>query len=385
MKQLLATDTLAFQLGMRPAVQFIDMSETPLKEVVASMSEFFSLSNLYDWVQVPSTSEPLKGDPEIDALVFYCLNHAVSMIRQRVHPIEPLGKYMPILDLFHREAAVRGARLFYYMMLICPREARHEHGGSKMPGICSKYGVPQSFVKAFPDSSSSALTYFVGNCPDIQLGPFVKFLSEQFYHGSYGSSFGGPKWGVVADCLRDYCIGKTTLELLLDTGFTLAHNTAPIFNKGMLYSPNYGNIIEILDVQRSGQIPQYIASGHYEKAKNPRVQGVYALCSSLLGEEFSAPGYVDWFKVEALGAEGTYSTEKAAQAKKYGTPKNVNVDVLAKVKKPSMMPSLDPDADDDSDDLDSASDTSNVIKVITIYPGKKIFKVLSPRKAAPTF
>jgi len=44
--------------------------------------------------------------------------------------------------------------------------------------------------------------------------------------------------------------------MLLDTAFCLAHNTAPIFNKGKLFHhQDVSSLYTILDVQASGQIP----------------------------------------------------------------------------------------------------------------------------------
>jgi hypothetical protein len=40
----------------------------------------------------------------------------------------------------------------------------------------------------------------------------------------------------------------------------------------------------------------------------------------VLGEKFASPGYVDWFKVEALGALSVYPSEKKNQIAKYGQP-----------------------------------------------------------------
>jgi hypothetical protein len=243
------------------------------------------------------------------------LNHAVSIIRNRVHPLQKLGAYREVLDLFHEQLAVRSGRMFYYLLLITSRESRHEHSGSSMPAIYQKYGqFLKDFQKSFPDSSDIALNYFVDNCPKIALGPYCEFMSEQFYKGSYSSSYGGPKWGNVSDVMRDFVLGKISAEMMMDTGFTLCHNGGPIFNKGMLYHTYSSEIYKILDVQRSGQIPQLIASKGVALAKDPVVQKLYEFCRGIIGAEFE--GEVDWHLVEKLGSKNKYTTEKAAQSHK---------------------------------------------------------------------
>ena len=48
--------------------------------------------------------------------------------------------------------------------------------------------------------------------------------------------------------------GTTSMEMLVDTGYTLAHNGGPIFNKGMMYTHYDSHFLTILDLQRAGQM-----------------------------------------------------------------------------------------------------------------------------------
>lgn len=380
MKQSLRRDTLAFQLGIRPALRFRNLGQQSARAVGFAMKEFMDSGNIYGWLgpDANSMKEGMQGDPERDALVFYMLNHAVSLVRQRVHPLQPLGKYLPILDLYHREVAVRGARLFYYLLLICAREARHEKGGHGMEALYSKYGKAlKPFINSFPDSSSSALTYYVENCPEVSIGTLTSFLADQFYKGSYSSMFGGAKWGKIAEVLRDFCIGKFSAEMMMDTGFTLAHNTDPIFNKGMLYSASFGDIIKILDVQRSGQIPQFVAENLLPTKINGPVKAFWAACRELLGEEFD--GYVDWFQVEALGAVGSYQFEKSAQLKKHGPSKYEKPVKATKgggLKIPVKPEYKEPEGDPDEFDNDVTEDLSYSAQgpKVYIFPDQYIVK-----------
>jgi len=103
--------------------------------------------------------------------------------------------------------------------------------------------------------------------------------------------------------------------MMLDTVWTLAHNGGPIFNKGHFYT-TYGHALyRILDVQRSGQVPEGVLFDH--------VIGQYAsppfkkLMLEVKGRYGEAIGdYVDWVKVEALGAVHKYEKDKQEQIKK---------------------------------------------------------------------
>ena len=65
----------------------------------------------------------------------------------------------------------------------------------------------------------------------------------------------------MTDCLVRFVSGEFSAEMMLDTVWTLAHNGGPIFNKGQFYACT-ANALRILDVQRSGQIPEAVLFDH---------------------------------------------------------------------------------------------------------------------------
>ena len=112
--------------------------------------------------------------------------------------------------------------------------------------------------------------------------------------------------------------GKTSMEMMLDTAFTLAHNNGPIFNKGMMYSHyNASNLYRILDVQRSGQIPEMILYDKLGTQYNLEpVKALIKLVQEKVPQAFGT--YVDWIKVEALGALHKYPDDIKAQKAAHG-------------------------------------------------------------------
>jgi len=324
MKQSLNQDTLAYQVGMRPALQHRDMSALPLGPAVAAIKRLLTLTNLYEAIGDAGTdTEKVSGIPEKDAVMFYMLNHAATLVRQRVHVYEPLGKYLPIMEAYHVELAARASRMFAYMLLICTRESRHDNcdkSGSAYLAMTHKYGVEvTNFHKTLKGNGSlQAAQMFQDKAPITTLGKYTSFLSDIFYQGKYPGGYGGPAWGAVADVLRDFVHGKITAEMMMDTSFTLCHNNGPIFNKGMLFDSYGHEIYKILDVQRSGQIPQLVADNQAAVSSDPKVKQVWADCYKVLGDEFI--GHVDWFLVEELGALKTYPDQKTKQIAKHGYP-----------------------------------------------------------------
>jgi len=373
MKQSLNRDTLAYQLGMRPGVQMRDMGSFPTDKAVASLLKFEDMSNAYSVVFQNGESslyeKPKDGNAERDALIFYMLNHAVSIVRSKCHMYQPLGKYLPVVKAYHEQLAMRSTRMFFYLLLICTRESRHD------AYMKSESSAWESLVKKYPPSvrkfhrslngknPTTAAQKLRDDPPEAPIGDYTRFLSEVFYKGSFGSGFGGPAWGKVADVLRDYVNGTTSAEMMMDTAFTLCHNGGPIFNKGMLFDSDFQDIYKILDVQHSGQIPQLIAEQGNKHTKDPIVQSLYQLCADALGPEFVGTGYVDWYKVEEMGIPGkckTYTSQKAAQSAKHGFPSKLKAKMEAEVKKK---------------EIEAAEQMEKLLAQVEIFPGQFIQKL----------
>jgi len=255
--------------------------------------------------------------PETEAVTFYFSNHAASVVASQFDQHEPLRK--EVADIVRGYAKLSSdmvVRLTYYVLLIITREARHKYPNDAFDThLLESYGPEfMKFHKAIVGKGSSgAASALRNNPPDLTIGSYVTGLTDLFNNGSFSSGYGGKPWGNVAETLRKLLHGEISAETFGDTAFTLAHNNGPIFNKGMLYQQQGGDFIKLLDVQRSGQIPQFFdAFGYHTSALNAYRDNAIAVYP----EELT--GYVDWFKVEALGAVHTYTQEKVKQVQKYG-------------------------------------------------------------------
>lgn len=322
--QSLNKATLAYQLGARPATAQRDLSKAYVPNVVSQLNKFMKSPTLGDFTGT-KTVDKLVGESERDAVIFYMMNHAISVVRQRVHPLADLGDYLPLVTEYQKQLSQRSARMFYYLLLICTRESRHcksDYSGSTWNMLSKTYGpVTRTFHETIRGKgSSSAAEIFMKAPPTIELGAYTCYLADVFHKGSYSNGYGGPAWGKVADVLRDFVLGKLTAEMMLDTSFTLAHNNGPIFNKGMLFSGfNTSELLRILDVQRSGQIPQLVSNKESPWANDKQVVELFEMCRDTLGSCMA--GYVDWYQVEALGSVGKYGAYKQQQDKNHGKPK----------------------------------------------------------------
>lgn len=286
------------------------------------------------WVPVSVTAKRVQEmlnvhktdgrEPEIEALRFYLLQHAMAIVRNRRELDEPLGEYEEVAELYHSECSDVATRIFTYLFLITVREFRHgsvschTRLGNKFGDAIVKF---RDTIKGHP--SGGVLGTLFNHAPNMNLGTYCEAIEWTFRNGKFGGGFGGKPWANITSVLRRYVSGEFTAEMMLDTAFTLAHNNGTMFNKGYGWSvPNKSTLLTILDIQASGQIPQLCAD--IQTGAVPHAPGVdseilklYDKLAAILGEDFK--GYVDWVKVEAdAPGHRSYAIQKSHQFAKHG-------------------------------------------------------------------
>lgn len=299
-------NTLAYQRKGRPLALQRDLSDASIVDVSQRMKKYAN--------GVDTTVKP-----ETEALWFYLLNHAVSEIELRYDPDEPLPpKALQVLEVYNDRAAQIAVRAFYYLLLITCRESRHCHTKSAVAAQCLAQWGPDagSALNHYPDTAAVAnvAAVFEGVGKACTLRQITEVVRASFYYpGAYGGGYGGPAWGAVSDCLVAYVSGHYSAEMMADTVWTLCHNNGPIFNKGMLYGMYDSTLKEILDVQRSGQIPQLInAKGKKKygslKHVDPAMQNFVKLLREAVPDSVAfSTSDVDWNVVHQLGSLNQYS------------------------------------------------------------------------------
>lgn len=294
-----------------PFFQHLDYSETPANEVGQALDKYRKSDG---------GSSSTWGKAEQQAMEFYLMNHISQCIFS-----DGEAKFNSNSEEFMQEylqaTSKLVARTFYYLLITTTREARHMGNyydvEKQVEEECGK--VTSDFVQSAITGTSSATNFeSLEHCnKGIGIAQFVKALQIIYYKGSWGFSFGGKAWGAVTDCLYNYVTGVFTAEVMLDTVWTLCHNNGPIFNKPYLYNSYTEDLLKILDVQRSGQIPQLIYSGIQDRTYLqvfPLAKAI-ALYNKLtvIFPDNRLVGDIDWYKVEALGGVATYSSYKKMQ------------------------------------------------------------------------
>lgn len=262
-----------------------------------------------------------QASPERDALDFYCANHLMGLVKASHTQHEQLsGWALEVANVYQAVIERQGTRMLNYMVLITTRESRHLKTYQDNQGFWGPFkkkfgtGCEKFHASIKGAGSQGAADAFLASPPASELGNYLSSLVYIFNEGSFGGGYGGKPWGMIARTLEQALLGQTSVEVMLDTAYTLAHNNGPMFNKGMLYE-HYGNeLYRILDVQRSGQIPELILGGTLGTKPSKDVR--QALQSLMDAKPNAFASEVDWQQVKDLGALKDYSKEIAAQAAK---------------------------------------------------------------------
>ena len=351
-------DTLAFHQS-RILSRHVDNSQVSCKLVAKAMNAYAAASHK-------------DACPESEALWFYAMNHGVALISAKKAPLEPLSKWeLQFVDAYYTRLADKAARAFYYLVRICTRESRHNKSfGTAIPKITAMFGQEVGdFFQGVKGGEDGIANAFSKNPPNAPIGQYVKAMEWMFNNCSWSSGYGGKKWGLVNNCLTRYVTGEFSAEMMLDTIWTLSHNNGPIFNKGWLYTMYTHDIMRLLDVQRSGQIPTACLTDpklmkFVEGDLLGYMQGLKKFFPADVGD------YVDWEVVESLGSVHKYPNEKKAQADQYG------LSPAAKAAKEAAAAKAKADAEKAA--MEAAEHAKNWFQVM---PGTEVQKVTIKRAA----
>lgn len=361
-------DCLAYHLS-RPLTQARSLATMACATAAAGVKQFMA------------SDTEASTKPETSALQFYLLNHAAALIRKQRGPHEPLPEIeQRLVQRYYARNSLAAIRASYYLLLICTRESRHlTNPGVLHPKLGKELGPEVVAFNAKIKGTGSEVAYqtFLNQPPACPLGVYARALQYIFYQGKFNSGYGGPAWGKVADCLVNFVLGLYSPEMMLDTIWTLCHNNGPIFNKGMLYAgyASAQGVQKLLDVQRSGQVPELVLHDNWAK---PFLTPELKVAANDIRTAFPGQigGFVDWYKVEALGAVGKYPNEKKQQIA------NQQIDpaaLKAQADQAAAMAAADLQA---AQAAQAAAHAAEQQKWFHVMPGLKLEKVKPKRSVA---
>lgn len=191
-------------------------------------------------------------------LNFYFYNHAFHLITNRYNIYDRLPDDLAQICARHQLVSNEiGSRMFYQVLMSTHGHLFGIHGGYKTH--FPDFFVQQYGQKLWDFFSSNPNSYKFNNWvkafPDVSMGDFFSGTLATFTFCGHGTA---KAWANIARLSTDYVNGNMSLESMADQAFSICHNGGSILNKGHMFSVCAPKMYDLLDVQDSGQIPQWI-------------------------------------------------------------------------------------------------------------------------------
>jgi hypothetical protein len=259
------------------------------------------------------------------AVQFYMLNHGIALIDNGSNLDEQLSPEQAALySNYHAKVGQIGVRMIYdiVFMLTAMTSTTHPDGYHLEVVENSQGAAARSFVEALtgktgnvsfwtPDYKSlrHVLTTAQKQSEGLKLGDAIRAMGYILDVRQRELSY-GPLWRDIARMAASYFEGHKSLETTIDTSFTFCHCNGSFFEKGKLFTAVGNDLFKALDVQRSGQIPQFVNEGKNPLTRAPATRALHAQFAKAFPEVFNAK--VDWSIVKEVTRNQLVFTAKYA-------------------------------------------------------------------------
>jgi len=196
---------------------------------------------------------------ELALLRFYFYNHAFSLIQGQFGVTQSLPLDLQGITKRHHHHTNDIAKRMFFQTIA----ATHGHlcigSGNNMATFWTSMGGRfgkniAEFFKKNPNSYN--FQQWTSMFPeDATCGEFLRSTLAVFTSNGQGWA---RAWANIARLGSDFITGHMSLENTADQAFSICHNGGSILNKGHFFTVCSHTMYHLLDIQDSGQIPQYL-------------------------------------------------------------------------------------------------------------------------------
>ena len=248
-----------------------------------------NLKDISNYINKNKNFTRLKS-PEDTALDFYLLNHVMYYLNNTYSENQKIPQKIKIvmdhyidrnLDIF--------VLSFLYLLSVSMKESRYIILDSSFSSNYEKETCDSSgffdikTFKGFKEEWISCLDFtlllsskneqeeykandalLLNEIPNVTIETYYEFLYWLFSQsclwksGFNERSYGGLAWANIVRIPLSFIKGDISGETLIDTMWTLSHNSDIIFNKSVIFSHYESSLISILNAQSLGLIPDLI-------------------------------------------------------------------------------------------------------------------------------
>lgn len=259
------------------------------------------------------------------AVQFYMLNHGIALLDNASNPDQPLSAESSALyALYHQHVGKIGVRMVYDIVFMLTAMVSTTHpDGYHLDAVESSYGLnTREFIEKLTGLTGSVsfwtpdyakmrpvLVKARDHASGLKLGPTIRALGYILDVRQQELSY-GPLWRDIARMASSFFEGSKSLETTIDTAFTFCHCNGSFFEKGKLFSAVGNDLFKALDVQRSGQVPQFVHEARNALTKHESTRKLHAAYAKEFPEIFK--GKIDWTIVKEVTRNQLVFTQKYA-------------------------------------------------------------------------
>lgn len=200
--------------------------------------------------------------PEEDAILFYLTNHAIHVIKKNYsYTNQEIPKEVKDFAIKCNNISTRISKaLFFHVSLV-------GHGMLWLPTLQQNqldYFIA-NYGNGFGDFLKKKQNFDDLGKINMSIGQFLGGISSVFSFGKI-IAWGKPYSNII-NVIYKTSRGANSLHTAADHIWSLCHNGGTVLNKGIggIYSVSSNYLFDILDVQDSGQIPQWLDNGSPNK------------------------------------------------------------------------------------------------------------------------
>lgn len=203
-----------------------------------------------------------------EVAAFYLLDQGFFILQQKYGLSGMFNKKdSDLAKKMHNELALISNRMFCFILSCCNKELSRLNIAQQHSSFPDYIGNGYSY-----EFAKSLMAARVGNMQEYKSMSLEKYIAANvavFSSGKWWFGGGGSGWANIARAPLSFIRGASNLHEMTDLSFSLCHDRGSFFDRAqfgsvselketMMLSLNTENLYTLLDVQASGQIPQFL-------------------------------------------------------------------------------------------------------------------------------
>lgn len=254
-----------------PLFSPVDFSAVPFKKLAAEIKSYEKKNNPY---------------PETDALRFYLYNHAFHLLQNKFGKMSELPPDLTTFAQTHINAtSLIAKRMLCHTIVstICEMDYLSTQKPEYYQQLTDSYGegVADFFKVIHKTNNWRGFDKVDATCGELTGGLVSGFAFSNWPYRK--------PWTRITGLSRQCVFGEISLESYTDQSFSLTHWGGSVLNKCHLYQCCTNEFYHLLDVQDSGQIPQWVGSNMSSQYVTKELKDMYAILKRHFPDEMNGP------------------------------------------------------------------------------------------------